>query len=267
MSKSLSLYVVKVGGAVLEQEADRKSFLADFAAASSQKVLVHGGGRRATSVAKALDVEAPMVNGRRITNDEMLEVAMMVYGGLMNKGLVAELQSLGCNALGMTGADGNLIEAHKRPVRDGIDYGWAGDVDQVNADFLSTLLSGGITPVLAPLTHDREGQMLNTNADTIANEVAIGLSGQLKVHLIYLFEQPGVMEDLSDEKSIIRHLNPSGYQVLKSNDKIHSGMIPKLDNAFLALDRGVSSVRIGRFDRLAEIMSPTSDEYTLIQSA
>ncbi len=261
------MYVVKIGGAVLEKKADLTAFVQSFADARGDKVLVHGGGKRATALADDLGIRAPLVEGRRITDDDMLEVAVMVYAGLLNKRLVADLQGQGCNAMGLTGADGNLLEAHKRPIRAGIDYGWAGDIDRVNGDLLLSLIDGGLVPVVASITHDRLGQLLNTNADTIANEVAIALSQEREVHLIYLFEQPGVMKDLRDEESIIRYLDARSYQKLKSDNKIHSGMIPKLDNAFNALSKGVKSVRIGRFDRLKDILGGDFHDYTLINTA
>ncbi len=263
MSSGSKLYVFKTGGAILENEQRLEWLLDSFSPIASKKVLVHGGGRRATTIAQKLGISAPMVEGRRITDDDMLDVAVMVYGGLMNKHLVAQLQARGVNALGLTGADGNLIEAHKRPVKGGIDYGWAGDVDRVNAAFLANLMDHQLTPVVSAITHDTKGQLLNTNADTIATEMAIALSKMHEVHLVFLFEQPGVMESLDDPDSLVTHLNPSTYQTLKESGKIHSGMIPKLDNAFAALDRGVSSVRIGRYDRLEDIVNDQQN-FTLI---
>lgn len=264
MSKK-PIYIIKTGGAILEDRHKLKQLLTAFAKVEGKKVLVHGGGRKATDVAEKLGVKAPLVEGRRLTDDNMLEVAVMVYGGLMNKQLVAELQALKVNALGLTGADGNLIKAHKRAIKGGIDYGWAGDVDQVNTEFLQTLLSGALTPVVAAITHDKQGQLLNTNADTIATEIALALSTSYEVHLAFLFEQPGVMESLEDPDSLIRHIDPKVYRNLKDSNKIHSGMIPKLDNAFAALSKGVSSVRIGRYDRLEDIVN-NQQNFTLISS-
>lgn len=264
MSKT-PIFIVKTGGAILEDGQKSQTLLSSFSKVPGNKVLVHGGGRKATSLAEKLGVKAPLVEGRRITDDDMLEVAVMVYGGLMNKQLVAQLQELGSNAVGLTGADGNLIKAHKRAIKAGIDYGWAGDVDKVNSEFLLSLLEGNITPVLASITHDGFGQLLNTNADTIATEVSVALGETHEVHLIFLFEQPGVMRALDDPDSLITHLTPPTYHKLKEAKRIHSGMIPKLDNAFSALEKGVKSVRIGRFDRLEDIVNDQQN-FTLISS-
>lgn len=183
----------------------------------------------------------------------------------MNKQLVAELQARAVNALGFTGADGNLIKAHKRAVKAGIDYGWAGDVDQINTELLLMIMEQGLTPVLAAITHDKLGQLLNTNADTIATEVGLALAASHEVHLIFLFEQPGVMGDLDNPDSLITHLRAKSYRALKNSKKIHSGMIPKLDNAFAALTSGVKSVRIGQYDRLQDIIN-NQQNFTLITS-
>ena len=193
--------IVKVGGAVVEDEQQLSQLLKDFAAIEGRKVLVHGGGRRATKVAAALGIESHMVNGRRITDSDMLEVVTMVYGGLVNKNLVARLQAQGVNALGLTGADMDVIRSHRRPLKDGIDYGFVGDVDQANGTMLSTLIEAGITPVMAPMTNDSKGQMLNTNADTIASETAKALATQYDVTLIYSFEKKGVLKNPDDDDS------------------------------------------------------------------
>ncbi|MDW3193462.1 MAG: acetylglutamate kinase [Cytophagales bacterium] len=259
------IYIVKTGGAILEDSYKSQQLLNAFSEVEGPKILVHGGGRRASSLAEKLGVKAPLIEGRRITDDDMLEVAVMVYGGLMNKQLVAELQARGVNALGLTGADGNLIKAHKRAVKAGIDYGWAGDVDQVNTEFLSLLFERGFAPVLAAITHDKMGQLLNTNADTIATQVGLALAKSHEVHLIFLFEQPGVMESLENPDSLITSINARSYRKLKEAKKIHSGMIPKLDNAFAALDKGVKSVRIGQYDRLGDIIN-NQQNFTLISS-
>ena len=265
MSDRQTIYVLKTGGAVLEDATRLDPLLSSYAALDQSKILVHGGGRKATTIAEALGVRAPMVEGRRITDDDMLEVAVMTYGGLMNKQLVAQLQGKGVNALGLTGADGNLIKAHKRAVKAGIDYGWAGDIDQVNTELLTTLLQADLSPVVASITHNQYGQLLNTNADTIATEIAVALSETHEVHLIFLFEQAGVLTSLEDPDSLITHLDPSVYQKLKDRNKIHSGMVPKLDNAFDALARGVESVRIGRYDRLNQIIAGEQN-FTMITS-
>lgn len=239
-----SLVVVKVGGAIVEDEAQLSQLLKDFSAIPGRKVLVHGGGRRATQVAKQLGIETQMVNGRRITDAEMLKVVMMVYGGLVNKNLVARLQANGVNALGLTGADANVIRAHKRPVKDGIDYGFVGDVDAANGETLRNLIEAGITPVMAPLTHDLQGYILNTNADTIASETAKALAPYYDVTLIFSFEKKGVLSNPDDEESVIPVITREDFARLKADGTIAGGMLPKLENAFNAIDAGVKAVNI-----------------------
>lgn len=246
------LYIVKVGGKILETPAYLEGVLDQFSGIPGPKILVHGGGRSATQIAAKLGVEAPMVNGRRITSDEMLEVAMMVYGGLTNKGLVAQLQAKGVQALGMTGADLNMIQAHKRAVEE-IDYGWAGDIDRVNAEVLANLLHAGVCPVFAPLTHDKAGQMLNTNADTIASCLAVAMSRGYDVVLSFIFEKKGVLTDPEDDNSLIPHISPSSFDKYAKEGSISGGMIPKLTNAFDALKKGVKKVLIGRYDAIESI--------------
>lgn len=236
--------VIKVGGAVVEQPEFLDELLSNFAAIEGNKVLVHGGGRSATRIAASLGIESQMVNGRRITDTEMLNVVTMVYGGLVNKNLVAKLQAKGINAMGLTGADMNVMEAHKRPIKDGIDYGWVGDVDRANGEAMFNLIEKGIVPVMAPLTHDGQGHMLNTNADTIASEVACALAPLAEVTLTYAFEKNGVLRDPEDDDSVIPHINRESYEQLKADGIISGGMIPKLDNAFSAIDRGVKRVII-----------------------
>lgn len=236
--------IVKVGGAVVEDEQQLSQLLKDFAAIEGRKVLVHGGGRRATKVAAALGIESHMVNGRRITDSDMLEVVTMVYGGLVNKNLVARLQAQGVNALGLTGADMDVIRSHRRPLKDGIDYGFVGDVDQANGTMLSTLIEAGITPVMAPLTHNGKGQMLNTNADTIACETAKALATQYDVTLIYSFEKKGVLKNPDDDDSVIETITHEDFERYKANGTIGGGMIPKIENALAAVDAGVSRVII-----------------------
>ena len=236
--------IVKVGGAVVEDEQQLSQLLKDFAAIEGRKVLVHGGERRATKVAAALGIESHMVNGRRITDSDMLEVVTMVYGGLVNKNLVARLQAQGVNALGLTGADMDVIRSHRRPLKDGIDYGFVGDVDQANGTMLSTLIEAGITPVMAPLTHDGKGQMLNTNADTIASETAKALATQYDVTLIYSFEKKGVLKNPDDDDSVIETITHEDFERYKANGTIGGGMIPKIENALAAVDAGVSRVII-----------------------
>ncbi|MCQ2243261.1 MAG: acetylglutamate kinase [Bacteroidaceae bacterium] len=239
----MKLTVIKVGGAVVEDAQQLQQLLKDFAAIEGPKVLVHGGGRRATKVAERLGIETKMVNGRRITDKDMLEVVTMVYGGLVNKNVVAGLQALGVNAIGLTGADGNVLKAHKRPVVD-VDYGFVGDVDKGNLDTLSILLHAGITPVMAPLTHDGEGNLLNTNADTIAAETAKTLARTYDVTLIYAFEKPGVLSNPDDDDSVIPLITRKSYEQLKADGTVSGGMLPKIDNAYNAIKSGVKEVII-----------------------
>ena len=238
------LTVVKVGGAIVEDEAQLNQLLKDFSAIPGKKVLVHGGGRRATQVAKQLGIETQMVNGRRITDAQMLQVVTMVYGGLVNKNLVARLQANGVNALGLTGADANVIQAHKRPVKDGIDYGYVGDVDKASGDTLHHLIEAGITPVMAPLTHDMQGNILNTNADTIASETAKALAPFYDVTLIFSFEKKGVLSNPDDDDSVIPTITRDDFQRLKADGTVAGGMLPKLENAFNAIAAGVKAVNI-----------------------
>lgn len=236
--------IVKVGGAVVEDEAQLTQLLKDFAAIEGKKVLVHGGGRRATKVAAALGIESKMVNGRRITDADMLEVVTMVYGGLVNKNLVARLQAAGVNALGLTGADIDVIRSHKRPIKDGIDFGFVGDVEKANGQMLHTLINAGITPVMAPLTHDGQGHILNTTADTIAGETAKALAPYYDVTLIYSFEKKGVLSNPDDDNSVISEITREDFERYKADGTVAGGMIPKLDNAFDAIDAGVKRVII-----------------------
>ena len=236
--------IVKVGGAVVEDEAQLTQLLKDFAAIEGKKVLVHGGGRRATKVAAALGIESKMVNGRRITDADMLEVVTMVYGGLVNKNLVARLQAAGVNALGLTGADIDVIRSHKRPIKDGIDFGFVGYVEKANGQMLHTLINAGITPVMAPLTHDGQGHILNTNADTIAGETAKALAPYYDVTLIYSFEKKGVLSNPDDDNSVISEITREDFERYKADGTVAGGMIPKLDNAFDAIDAGVKRVII-----------------------
>jgi len=237
------LTIVKVGGAVVENDDQLDRLLKDFSAIDGRKILVHGGGRRATDIAAKLGIESKMINGRRITDEEMLTVVTMVYGGLVNKNVVAQLQANGVNALGLTGADMNAILSHKRIVKD-IDYGYAGDIDKVNGKQLSNLIEHEIVPVMAPLTHDGKGLILNTNADTIAAEVAKALADFYDVTLIYSFEKPGVMRNPDDDSSMIPVITAHDYAQYKADGTISGGMIPKLDNAFGAIQAGVKQVII-----------------------
>lgn len=236
--------IVKVGGAVVEDNEQLAQLLTDFAAIPGKKVLVHGGGRRATKVAAALGIESKMVNGRRITDAQMLEVVTMVYGGLVNKNLVAKLQAKGVNALGLTGADMDVIHSHKRPVKDGVDFGYVGDVERANGKMLQSLIQEGITPVMAPLTHDGNGNILNTNADTIASETAKALAPYYDVTLIYSFEKKGVLSNPDDDNSVIPVITRSDFEKYQADGTIGGGMIPKIENALAAVDAGVKEVII-----------------------
>lgn len=236
--------VVKVGGAVVEDDAQLSQLLADFKGIEGNKVLVHGGGRRATKIAAQLGIESRMVNGRRITDADMLQVVTMVYGGLVNKNIVARLQAAGVNALGLTGADMNIIRSHKRPLKDGVDFGFVGDVDNADGAMLRTLIEAGVTPVIAPLTHDGKGNILNTNADTMAAETAKALAGHYEVTLIYSFEKKGVLSNPDDDDSVIDVITHGDFERYKADGTIAGGMIPKIENALSAVDAGVSRVII-----------------------
>lgn len=238
------LTVIKVGGKIVEEAESLQQLLTDFCAIPGYKVLVHGGGRSATKIAADLGIESHMVNGRRITDADMLKVVTMVYGGLVNKNIVASLQARGINALGLTGADLNVLRSDKRPIKDGIDYGFVGDVKEANSGILAKLIADGIVPVMAPLTHDGKGNMLNTNADTIAQETAKALSKHFDVTLIYSFEKKGVLRDAEDDDSVIPHITRQEFQQYVADGTVQGGMIPKLENAFQALDAGVKKVII-----------------------
>ena len=241
--------VIKVGGKIVEERESLNNLLDRFAAIEGNKVLIHGGGRSATRIAAQLGIESQMVDGRRITDAETLKVVTMVYGGLVNKNIVACLQARGINALGLTGADCNIIKAHKRPV-DKVDWGFVGDVERADGNMLSKLIAQGITPIMAPLTHDGAGNMLNTNADTIAAETAKALAPYFDVTLTYCFEYPGVMRNPDDESSIIPLIDSNSYKQLIADGIVSGGMIPKIDNAFNALQGGVSKVIITRADAI-----------------
>lgn len=247
------IQVIKIGGGVLENEVQRNAFLRQFAAIESPKVLVHGGGRLATTMAERLGVETQMIDGRRVTDKETLNIVTMVYGGLVNKQVVAQLQTIGVNAIGMTGADGGWMKAVKRPIKNGIDYGYVGDVTEVNGAHLRTLLNNGLTPVIAPITFSAEGLLLNTNADTVASQTAIAMAEAMRregdetrgnVQLTFCFEKAGVLSNPDDESSVIAKIIPEDYAQLKADGIISGGMLPKIDNAFAALQEGVQTVRI-----------------------
>ena len=236
------IQVIKIGGGVLENEAQRNAFLRQFAAIEGPKVLVHGGGRLATTMAERLGVETQMIDGRRVTDKETLDIVTMVYGGLVNKQVVAQLQTMGVNAIGLTGVDGGWMKSVKRPIKNGIDYGYVGDVIEVNGAHLRTLLDNGLTPVIAPITYSAEGALLNTNADTVASQTAISLAPD--VQLTFCFEKAGVLSNPDDDTSVIAKIIPETYTQLKADGIISGGMIPKIDNAFAAIEHGVQSVRI-----------------------
>jgi acetylglutamate kinase len=247
------LFVIKIGGNVIDDEANLTLFLKNFAQVSSPlhglgatAILIHGGGKIATKIGDQLGIQSKYINGRRITDDETINVVTMVYGGLVNKKIVAQLQSLGCNAIGLTGADGNIIPAKKRPVKE-VDFGWVGDIDtsKLKVDRLKILLDAGFMPVFAPLTHDEQGHILNTNADTIASSLAVALSAYYEVRLIYCFEKKGVLADINDDHSVINLINKKTYQQLLNEQKLFAGIIPKIDNAFAAIDAGVKEVLVG----------------------
>jgi acetylglutamate kinase len=244
------LYVIKIGGHVIDDEKSLQKFLTDFAHIKAPKILVHGGGKLATRIGEQLGIQSHYVKGRRITDKQTLDLVTMVYGGLVNKQIVAQLQNLHCNAIGVTGADGNLMRATKREVKE-TDYGFVGDVmpDSVNSTFLYFLLKQNVVPVFAPLTH-ANGTMLNTNADTIASVLAIALSKHFDVRLIYCFEKAGVLLNLGDENSVINTLPKATYEKLLSENVFHDGILPKLENAFGAIHAGVKEVVIGEHTQL-----------------
>jgi len=257
MKKKLS--VIKIGGSLIEDENILDEFLVDFTKLEGLKILVHGGGKLATQLAGKLGIETKMNEGRRITDAETVKVITMVYGGLVNKTIVAKLQADNCNALGLSGADLNSIQSVKRPVED-VDYGFVGDVEKVNSKMISMLLNNGISPVFCAITHDKNGQLLNTNADTIASEIAIALSQDFDTDLYYCFEKKGVLMDIKDENSVIEQIDSNSYRKLKEEKIIADGMLPKLHNCFNALERNVSKVCIGS----VKMISEKNQKYTTI---
>jgi len=248
------LYVIKVGGNIIDDEKKLSAFLKDYAGIEEKKIMVHGGGKLATRLAEQLRIPQQVVEGRRITDAETLKIVTMVYAGYVNKNIVAALQANSCNAIGLCGADGDAILAHKRqhPV---MDYGFVGDVDMVNTGLVSRLLNTHLSPVFAPITQDQQGQLLNTNADTIASELAVAMGEEYEVVLVYLFEKNGVLLNSLDESSTIPEITPATYQELKSRELIFGGMIPKLDNAFTALKKGVSKIIIGNGEKLDNLLN------------
>jgi len=251
------LYIIKIGGNIVDNTSLLTECLTAFSKLEGQAILVHGGGKLATQLASSMGVEQTMVEGRRITDEATLKIVTMVYAGAINKNIVAQLQSFGVNAMGLTGADGNLIQAHKRTGAS-IDYGFVGDVDGVNTNLVKQLLFNAIKLVVAPITHDGNGQLLNTNADTIAQSLATGMSKYYEVHLIYGFEREGVLSDVNNPDSVIAFIDRPAYGILKEQKVIFEGMIPKIDNAYLALEGGVRSVIIGKAEKLNQLINGTA---------
>ncbi len=247
------LFIIKIGGNVIDTDDALASFLKNFAAIKGKKILIHGGGKIATKIGDQLGIESKYINGRRITDADTIDLVTMVYGGLVNKKIVAKLQALQCNAIGLTGADANIIPATKRPVKE-IDYGFVGDIATEELGFanLSLFLMSNLTPIIAPLTHDGKGQILNTNADTIASSIAVAMSLLYDVRLIYCFEKKGVLENIDDENSVIKLITKDIYKDLKERNKLFDGILPKIDNAFTAINNGVKEVLIGHADHLLQ---------------
>jgi acetylglutamate kinase len=255
-NKKSSLYIIKIGGNVIDNDQSLYSFLKAFSSVTQKKILVHGGGKIATAVGDKLGIQSNYIDGRRITDDKTIDLVTMVYGGLINKKIVAILQSLQCNAIGLTGADANVLPAKRRPVKTN-DYGWVGDVnaDNIDCNAWQLFLENNMVPVLSPLTHDSEGHILNTNADTMASVLSISLSKLYTVTLLYCFEKDGVLENVDDENSILAELNTVTYKALKENKKLFAGILPKIDNAFDAINNGVENVVIGNSTSLRELIN------------
>jgi acetylglutamate kinase len=251
MESKKPVTIVKIGGNIIDDASELKSFLSDFSKIEGHKILVHGGGKSATKMAESIGLVPQMIDGRRITDAAMLDVVVMLYAGQINKNIVAQLQANNTNAIGFSGADGNLIQSEKRNHAI-INYGFVGDVQKVNTELLETLISNNIVPVFCAITHDKKGQLLNTNADTIASELAIALSDIFEVTLNYCFEKPGVLYDADDDSSVIGKINQELYSKLKAEKAIHSGMIPKLDNCFNSLSKGVQKIKIGHHRMLQD---------------
>ena len=251
MENKKQVTLIKIGGNIIDNPTELSQFLSDFSKIEGYKILVHGGGKSASKMAESIGLVPQMIDGRRITDAAMLDVVVMIYAGQINKSIVAQLQAKNTNAIGFSGADGNLIQSDKRN-HPTIDYGFVGDVKKVNTQLLETLLSTGIVPVFCAITHDGKGQLLNTNADTIASELAIALSEVFDVTLNYCFEKPGVLFDAEDDSSVIENINQELYSKLKAEKAIHSGMIPKLDNCFNSLSKGVQKIKIGHHRMLQD---------------
>ena len=251
MANKKPLSIIKIGGNIIDNPTELSQFLSDFSNIEGSKILVHGGGKSATKMAQSIGLTPQMIDGRRITDQPMLDVVVMIYAGEINKNIVAQLQAIDTNAIGFSGADGNLIQSTKRN-HPTIDYGFVGDVQKVNTRLLETLISNGIAPVFCAITHDKKGKLLNTNADTIASELAIAASEVYEVTLNYCFEKSGVLFDADDDASVIENINPELYSKLKAENAIHSGMIPKLDNCFNSLAKGVQEIKIGHHRMLKD---------------
>jgi acetylglutamate kinase len=250
-----ALHIIKLGGTAIDNKDELNNFLTSFANIPGKKILVHGGGKIATRIGERLNIQSEYSNGRRITNEETLDVVTMVYAGLISSKIVASLQENGCNAIGLTGADGNSIQTKKRPTGE-VDYGFVGDIcsDSVNKTVINTLLESGLTPVFNAITHDGKGQLLNTNADSIASALASALSDCYTVKLTYTFDQRGVLLDLKDPSSVIQHLNHETFQQLKNDNRIHSGMLPKLESCFQTLNSGVDKIQICHTSAIQDIL-------------
>lgn len=252
------LFIIKIGGNIIDDPDQIIFFLTTFSKIKEKKILVHGGGKIATAIGEKLGIQSNYIDGRRITDDETIDLVTMVYGGLVNKKIVARLQSMDCNAIGISGADANLLPAKKRPVKE-IDYGWVGDVeDNIHSATWQLFLENGLTPVVASLTHDSNGHLLNTNADTIASVIAVSLSAYYNTTLIYCFEKNGVLLNVDDENSVVKNLDKNKYQKLKENKSLFAGILPKIDNAFEAIHKGVKEVVIGNSSQLSLLINNES---------
>lgn len=258
-NKKENLFIIKIGGNVIDDEKNLLSFLKDFSSIKEKKILVHGGGKIATAIGDKLGIQSKYIDGRRITDDKTIDLVTMVYGGLINKKIVAALQSLHCNAIGLSGADANVLPATKRPVKS-IDYGWVGDVNatDINPSTWQLFLDNKLVPVVASLTHDEQGHILNTNADTMAAVLSVALSEFYNVELIYCFEKNGVLTNVNDETTVITELNTKSYNQLKADKKLFAGILPKIDNAFDAVNNDVFKVVIGNSNQLLQLVKGES---------
>jgi acetylglutamate kinase len=258
MFETLSIF--KIGGKVIDDEGELDIFLKNFTNIPGKKILVHGGGKWVSKMCRHLGIEVKMIHGRRITDEKTLEVVTMILPGLANKKIVARLQGYGCNALGLTGADGNTISAVKRPVKNGLDFGFVGDVEKVEVNNIQSLIMSGFVPIFTAMTHDKSGQLLNTNADTIASALAVGFTGEYQVDLYFCFEKPGVLKDQNDDNSLISKIHEGNYDKLRREGIINAGMLPKVDNAFDAINAGVNRVHICHYKDVKNL-SEGNDEF------